>query len=84
MIKFVESTDAPTVTEAYQDDDLRGYSVIEGSTCGRLIIAGCTNGALLFYSGRDEFPLLKLNMHTKSVNTVVIIGSQGNEEKKKM
>ncbi|ORZ08686.1 WD40-repeat-containing domain protein [Absidia repens] len=79
LIKFDASTESPTWTETYQDDDLRGYSALEQSQCGRLIVAGSMKGGLLFYSAKDEFMPVKTVMHAKSIFAIIIIGSQVNE-----
>ncbi|KAI8335049.1 WD40-repeat-containing domain protein [Chlamydoabsidia padenii] len=79
LIKFDVSTKTPEWAEAYQDDDLKGYSALEQSKCGRLIVAGSMAGGLLFYSAQGEFQPVKLSLHSKSVFAVIIIGSQVNE-----
>ncbi|KAI8089880.1 WD40-repeat-containing domain protein [Halteromyces radiatus] len=80
LIRFDASTNIPGWSDVYQDDDLRGYSILQQSSCGRLLVAGSMNGGLLFYSTQDEFKSLKLDIHSQKIFEIFIIASQVNKD----
>ncbi|CAO3623930.1 unnamed protein product [Cunninghamella blakesleeana] len=76
LIKFNVSKESSSWNDEYHHNDLRGYSILKQSKCGRIIIAGSISGSLLFYSSRNEFQPFKIDVHNQKIFEIFIFGSQ--------
>ncbi|CAO3609505.1 unnamed protein product [Cunninghamella echinulata] len=76
LIKFNASKESVSWNDAYYHNDLRGYSILKQSKCGRIIVAGSIAGSLLFYSSQNEFQPFKMDVHKQKIFEIFIMESQ--------
>ncbi|KAI7865336.1 WD40-repeat-containing domain protein [Spinellus fusiger] len=69
------SVDPGVWTLVHKDNDYRGYSMLQASACGRLIVAGSMSGHLLIISPDSSFEPIKVTVHQQKIFEMFIEAS---------